>query len=127
MPPTRKRPSPAARGYDHAHRVQVGRLHRNHIDGTPCWWCGLPMFRDRTRNPDYDPYAMRIDGKPDLTSGSLAGDHPDGKESGALATRLLHGLCNKQRGDGHHDDERPALRAVHQQSALGELAMGWPT
>ncbi len=127
MAPTRKRPSATARGYDHNHREQVRRLHANHIDGTPCWWCGLPMYRDRTRNPDYDPHATRSDGKPDTTSGKLHGEHPDGKDNGQLPTRLMHGLCNKQRGDGTRDNERPALRTVPTQHPLGALAMGWPT
>lgn len=121
-----KRPSPAARSYDDAHRRRARRLHANHVDGTPCWWCGLPMFKDRTKNPDYDPEAMRSDGKPDLTSGVLHADHPDGKDNGGVADRLLHGLCNKQRGDGSRDHERPALRLITQ-SPLGDLTMGWPT
>lgn len=124
--PARKRPSKAARGYDANHAPHVRRLHENHVDGTPCWWCGLPMFRDRTKNPDYDPNAMRSDGKPDTSSGSLHGDHSNGKKNGGIADRLLHGLCNKQRGDGSRDHERPALRLGQQHSDLGDLAMGWP-
>lgn len=121
----RRRPSAAARGYDTAHNVQAVRLRTSHIDGSPCWWCGLPMFRDRTKNPDYDPNATRSDGKPDTTSGVLAADHPDGKQRGP-ATRLLHGICNKRRGDGSRDHERPALRLVQSVSKLGDLIMGWP-
>lgn len=121
---TRRRPSAAARGYDQVHRNRVDGMRRNHVDGTPCWWCGLPMYRDRTRNPDYDPNALRRDGKPDTTSGVLAGDHPN--PDAPHATRLLHGLCNKQRGDGSHDDERPALRNNTTEHTLGNLAMGWP-
>ncbi|GAS94404.1 uncharacterized protein RMCC_1370 [Mycolicibacterium canariasense] len=126
MAPTRRRASPAARGYDEAHRAQVRRLISAHIDGTPCYWCGLPMFRDRTKNPDYDPNAMRRDGKPDVTSGQLHGEHPDGKDGGKLPERLMHGLCNKQRGNGDRDDERPALRLVRTEHPLGNLTMGWP-
>ncbi|WP_216868277.1 hypothetical protein [Mycolicibacterium goodii] len=127
MAAPRKRPSPAARGYDYTHRIRAERLRQNHVDGTPCFWCGLPMYRDRTKNPDYDPTATRSDGKPDTTSGQLAADHPEGKGKGKIANRLLHGLCNKQRGDGSRDEERPALRRVNgAESPLGHLAMGWP-
>ncbi|MCV7230687.1 hypothetical protein [Mycolicibacterium komossense] len=126
MAATRKRPSPAERGYDDSHRTRVERLKAAHVDGTPCWWCGLPMFLDRTKNPDYDPSATRRDGKPDLTSGVLHGEHSAGKENGAMADKLLHGLCNKQRGDGSRDHERPALRIIRT-SNLGDLVMGWPT
>lgn len=116
------------RGLGYAHREQVARLHANHVDGTPCWWCGLPMFRDRTKNFDYDPYALRSDGKPDTTSGVLAGDHTNPRASGGTqADRLLHGLCNSTRGDGSRDDERPALRGIAPKaSPLGHLAMNWP-
>lgn len=85
------------------------------------------MFRDRTKNPDYDPNATRIDGKPDLTSGVLHAEHEDGKEAGP-ANRLMHGLCNKQRGDGTRDHERPALFNTGATHPLGDnLTMGWPT
>jgi hypothetical protein len=124
--PRKRRASPSERGYDYTHRIQAERLRANHIDGTTCWWCGLSMYRDRTKNPDYDPQARRSDGKPDTTSGVLGADHPDGKGKGKIANRLLHGLCNKQRGDGSRDQERPALRQIRTESPLGELAMGWP-
>lgn len=123
--PARKRPSPAQRGYNDAHRKRADNLRHNHIDGTICWWCGLPMFKDRTKNIDYDPEAKRRDGKPDLTSGVLHADHPEGKDGGKLPTRLMHGGCNKERGDGSRDHERPALKLI-QASPLGDLAMGWP-
>jgi hypothetical protein len=86
------------------------------------------MYRDRTRNPDFNPYASRSDGKPDNTSGVLAGDHTNARANsdGSQADRLLHGRCNSQRGDGSHDHERPALRFTAP-SSLGDLAMGWPS
>jgi hypothetical protein len=80
------------------------------------------MFRDRTRNPDYNPNATRSDGLPDVTSGVLAGDHDGGHTS-----RLLHERCNKARGDGSRDDQRPALNHQQALSPLGDLTMGWPT
>lgn len=47
------------------------------------------------------------------------------------ADRLLHKTCNIQRGDGTHDDERPALGlqrvdVTQLDEGLGPLAMGWP-
>ncbi len=57
------------------------------------------MFKDRHRN---------WDGK------TLAGDHTVPRVAGgALADRLLHGMCNSQRQDGRYDDQRPALQGVH--------------
>jgi hypothetical protein len=108
-----------SRGLGHAHRERVKQLQQAHTDGTPCWWCGLPMFRDRMRNPDQQP---------------LHGDHTVPRAYGGTgADRLLHGSCNSQRGDGSHDYTRPAVRdqATVERSqdhpSLGDLAMGWPT
>ena len=97
-----KRPaSRHERGLGTRHDHQRTRLMSAHVDGTPCWWCGEPMYRDRTRNPDYDP-----DGGP--ASGSLAADHTHARtHGGEVADRLLHGLCNKRRGDGSRDHLRP--------------------
>lgn len=62
------------------------------------------MYRNRTRNPDYDPNSN------DRASGSLAGDHTHTRAAGGTTTdRLLHGRCNKERGDGTRDHLRPAL------------------
>lgn len=128
MATTRKRPTPAARGYDDSHRERARQLRANHVDGTLCWWCLLPMFRDRTKNHDYEANAVRSDGQPDLTSGVLHADHPEGKDGGKLPERLMHGLCNKQRGNGTRDDQRPALQHVAAtENPLGNLTMGWPT
>lgn len=86
------------------------------------------MYRDRTKNWDYDPNAVRRDGKPDTTSGVLHGEHSHGKQGGAQADKLLHGICNKQRGrPGTRDDQRPALAAATDHNPLGNLTMGWPT
>jgi hypothetical protein len=124
----RNRGNTTSRRLGYEHREHVARLHANHVDGSPCFWCGLPMYRDRTRNPDFNPYATRSDGKPDNTSGVLSGDHSNSraKHPGSQADRLLHGRCNSQRGDGSRDDERPALRLARS-SSLGDLAMGWPS
>jgi hypothetical protein len=63
-----------------------------------------------------------------LSTARTRADHSDPltKKTGSVADRLLHGLCNKQRGDGSHDDQRPALQLVRQPSNLGDLVMGWP-
>lgn len=101
---TRRRPNPEQRGLGNAHKQQVRNLKRRHIDGTPCWWCGQPMWLDRTRNWDYNPNST------DRSSGSLEGDHTTPRSHGGTTTdRLLHKTCNRQRGDGTRDDQRPAL------------------
>ena len=110
-------------GYDH--QVHRDRLLLRHVDGSICWWCGRKMFRDPTRN---------FDGKP------LAADHSKSRAlhgiAGNAADRLLHDLCNKQRGDGSRDDQRPALNPERQREfdaiddtreLLGELVyFDWP-
>lgn len=93
------------------------------------------MYRDRTKNYDYNPNAMRRDGKPDTASGSLAHDHTRSRAKYGTtnnhANRLLHGLCNKQRGDGSKDHLRPAIKqqlaaSGTPETTLGTLAMDWP-
>jgi 5-methylcytosine-specific restriction endonuclease McrA len=77
------------RGLGYDHQRQRARLLRLHRDGTPCWWCGQPMYRSQ----------------------DLAADHTVSRaHGGTKADRLLHSLCNKARGDGTRDDQRPALR-----------------
>lgn len=78
-------------GYGHRHREQRKRLIRAHVDGTPCWWCGEPMYRDQALDADH--------------STPLAA----GAGAYARADRLLHASCNRQRGDGSRDHQRPAL------------------
>lgn len=96
--------SPRKRGLGTTHEHQRTRLLANHVDGAHCWWCDKPMYRERTRNWDYNPES------PDRASGSLAADHSRARANGGTrADRLLHGICNKQRGDGSRDHLRPAL------------------
>jgi hypothetical protein len=88
------------------------------------------MFRDRTKNWDYNPNATRTDGKPDLTSGALAAHHPDGDPTRNTANELMHGLCNKQCGEpGTREHLRPTL-TIHDtnqtDTELGALVMQWP-
>ena len=40
------------KGLGHRHQQNRARLITRHIDGTPCWWCGKRMFRDKARNRD---------------------------------------------------------------------------
>lgn len=83
---------------------------RKLTDGTLCWWCGLPMFKDKLRNWDHL---------------ALAGDHTIARvHGGKLADRLLHGRCNSQRKDGSNDHCRPVVMGVHPSrwaKALAEL------
>lgn len=99
------------RGLGWEHQKQREKLLRAHVEGTPCWWCGEPMH---------------------LAQG-LAADHSHARaHGGTKADRLLHGLCNKQRGDGSKDDLRPAVtgkpleQAQADQAALGVRVMPWP-
>lgn len=104
LPEQQRTRTTTEKGLGWAHQKQREKLLRAHQDGTPCWWCGMPMYRDRTRNPDHDPAST------DPASGSLAADHEHARANGGdHAGRLLHGRCNKQRGKGDRDHERPAL------------------
>ncbi|MGO3084253.1 hypothetical protein [Ancrocorticia populi] len=99
IPKSRK--STTQRGYGYSHQKDRERLLYRHVDSTACWWCGQPMYRDRTKNPDYNPLSK------DPASGALHADHsnPNGQ-----ADRLLHERCNKSRGHGDRDHLRPALQ-----------------
>lgn len=97
--------STTEKGLGWRHQQQRDRLLRAHKDGTPCWWCGLPMYRDKRRNPD---------------GRALAADHTKARATHGtrhLADRLLHGTCNSQRQAGDHDDQRPALKTPTTTSA----------
>lgn len=84
------------RGYGQAHKSVRKRLIYLHKDGTPCWWCGEPMFREAGNNPDGQP---------------LAADHINagGAAKHEQASRLLHFTCNSARKDGSKDHLRPAV------------------
>ena len=100
----RTTPTTTERGLGWRHQQQRDALLRRHVDGTPCpcqpgcgpaclcaGTAGLPMFKDRTRNPD-----GRV----------LQADHTlsrsVGKELGVdtQADRLLLATCNESRGRG---------------------------
>ncbi len=105
------------RGLGYAHRQQVAGLFAALVDGTPCWWCGRPRYRRAERNWD---------------QATLEGDHSTARSHGGrVADRLLHSTCNRQRGGGEKDEQRPALTGVQPEDGivrpeLGVLAMAWP-
>ena len=68
-------------------------------EGSACYWCGLPTHRDPSMN--WDRRALHADHTQAIANG---GTHPD---------RLIHDTCNKQRGNGDFDDQRPASLGVH--------------
>lgn len=83
-----RKPTTTAKGLGWDHQVQRDYLIARHVEGTPCWWCGKPMFRTQ----------------------ELAADHSHTRATGGTkADRLLHALCNKRRGDGSRDHLRPAV------------------
>lgn len=95
------------RGLGHRHKQRRATLLRNHVDGTPCWWCGKPMYRSQ----------------------DLDADHSVSRNAGGkLADRLLHASCNSSRGDGRRDDQRPALggQALDEPARMAGCVMRWP-
>ncbi len=110
------------------HRNAADALHRKHKDGTPCAWCGRPMYRDRTRNWDYNPHSTSPN------SGKLHADHGAMTRAECLRRglpiprpdRLLHGTCNIQRGEGGNDHLAANARGLAPADDLGKLAMDWP-
>lgn len=120
----RKKLTTTQQGVGYRHRVAVKSLFMRHQDGGPCDWCGKPMWKDPTRNWDYDPEQPG--------SGKLQGDHGAMTRAEAvrrgvpipLPDRLLHRKCNAQRGDGVNDH----LAAVNRGGGAGDerMAMDWP-
>jgi len=70
-----------ARGLGRQHEVAVAELKRTHIDGSPCDWCGRPMWLSRIRNWDYESNGGHL-------SGILS----------PLPRWLLHLLCSSRSG-----------------------------
>lgn len=108
---------------------------RKHTNGAPCDWCGSPMYDDENRhkNWDYNPQSTNPN------SGKLQADHSKMSRDKAvelgvpvpLADRLLHGECNRQRGNGRNDhlawinSGQPPVMDV-KPGATATLAMPWP-
>jgi hypothetical protein len=98
------------KGLGWRHQQERAQLLARHRDGASCWWCGEPMYRKAARN---------VDGE------VLAADHSKARaHGGTTADRLLHGVCNKQRGDGSRDHLRPALTRTAGGWAGNSLAWG---
>jgi 5-methylcytosine-specific restriction endonuclease McrA len=101
------------RGLGWRHKQRALQLKNAHVEGTPCWWCGEPMYVGQGLHADHS------------TPRSVGGPN-------TMADRLLHGVCNLERGDGRNDDRRPALTGksvnARQQvlADLGTRAMPWP-
>jgi hypothetical protein len=133
MATTARRKTTTERGLGWRHQQMADALKRKHQDGTPCDWDGRPMYLDRTKNWDYDPESTNP------ASGALQADHSKMSRGEALRRglpiplpdRLLHGECNRQRGDGRNDHlawintgRPPVIDGV---SGGGELLlMAWP-
>lgn len=129
---TTKRKTTTERGLGYRHRQAVEGLKRRHIDGSPCDWCGNPMYLDATRNWDYEPNVP--------FSGGLQGDHgamtrAEAHRQGVpvpLPDRLLHRKCNQQRGDGVNDHLAAVNRGktttstTEQTTTNQDRAMDWP-
>lgn len=127
---TVRRKTTTEKGLGWRHRQAVDGLKRRHVDGSPCDWCGRPMYLDRTKNWDYNPESTSP------LSGTLHADHSamtraDAIRQGVpipLPDRLLHQTCNIQRGDGGND--HLAANAAGQAAADTEagvtLLMPWP-
>ncbi|MCG7596346.1 hypothetical protein [Mycobacterium sp. PSTR-4-N] len=122
-----RRKTTTEKGLGQRHQQQAAALKRKHQDGSPCDWCGKPMYLDRTKNPDYDPDQPR--------SGVLEADHGAMTRAEAvrrglpipLPDRLLHRRCNQQRGDGVNDHLAMAGRGTGMGAGDTEaLAMAWP-
>jgi hypothetical protein len=126
---TKTKLSTKAKGLGWRH-VQAREAHlRRHHDGALCDECGRPMYRDRTRNYDYDPDSTNP------TSGTLQADHSKMSRAEALRRglpiplpdRLLHGECNRRRGEGLNDQSAwvNSGRALANVST-DRLLMPWP-
>lgn len=84
------------RGYGHRHQTIRRRLLHNLTEGTPCDWCGQPMYKKPAQNFDHAP--LEADHSADLKH------HGPGD-----ADRLLHRRCNRQRKDGQ-EHRRPGAQ-----------------
>lgn len=130
---TARRKTTTEKGLGWRHQQASEALKRKHRDGDPCDWDGRPMYRDRTKNWDYNPDSTNP------TSGALQADHSKMTRAEAirlglsipLPDRLLHGECNRQRGDGRNDHlawinsgKPPVMGSAS--SGDQRLAMPWP-
>ena len=127
MATTARRKTTTEKGLGWRHQQAAESLKRRHQDGASCDWCGRPMYLDRTRNWDYKPDATN------LVSGALQADHSAMTRGEAirrgipipLPDRLLHQICNQQRGDGVND-HLAAANNNHQGNSPERCLMPWP-
>lgn len=94
---TRRQPAKQTKNAElgRKHKANRARMLAKLQPGEPCWWCGEGMHADAASNPDQL---------------ALAADHEVARVNGGVkASRLLHGSCNSQRGDGSWDHLRPAV------------------
>ncbi len=114
------------KGLGWRHQQKRDQLMRSHVDGSACDWCGRPMYRDRSRNWDHNAESTNPD------NGKLHADHAAMSRNEAvrrglpipLPDRLLHGVCNIQRGDGGND-HLASVSAGHASQTV-DLLMPWP-
>lgn len=111
-----RRQTTTNRGLGWHHQQTRTRLLNRHRNGTPCWWCDRPMYRQPDDNFDHAP---------------LEADHTIARsQGGRTADRLLHMTCNRERGDGTRDHLRPALTGHSTPPATDEpddlRIMPWP-
>ncbi|AAN12651.1 hypothetical protein LITTLEE_5 [Mycobacterium phage LittleE] len=112
------------RGLGWHHQQAADQLKKKHKDGSPCDWCGRPMWLDPVMNWDYNPDPDA----PKRGNGVLQADHSKQSRAEALRKgekvlppdRLLHAACNQQRGEGHNDHLAANGRVAE------TLAMPWP-
>ena len=124
----RKPKTTTEKGLGWRHVQAVEALKRKHVDGSPCDWCGRPMYLDRTRNWDRNPEANN------QLSGQLHGDHSGMSRAEAirqglpipLPDRLLHQTCNIQRGDGGNDHLAVVTREIPSTTTTYNLLIAWP-
>lgn len=114
------------KGLGWRHQQAADDLKKKHKDGSPCEWCGRPMWLEPTKNWDFNPDPeAKVRG-----NGVLQADHEIPRsvalrrgEKPLPPDRLLHAECNRQRGAGGNDH----LSANNRQAvATGNLAMPWP-
>lgn len=129
-----RRKTTTEQGLGWRHMQGRAALMRKHQDDALCDWCGKPMYGDltHTKNWDYDPEATNP------ACGKLQADHSTMPRSKALELgipipqpdRLLHGECNRQRGDGRNDhlawinSGQPPVLDI--QLSTTQLYMPWP-
>ncbi|WP_312802226.1 AAA family ATPase [Corynebacterium variabile] len=110
-----KRPKTTTeRGYGHTHQIDRRRLLTNHTDGTPCDWCGQPMYREPKQNFDNAP---------------LEADHAESLKlhGPSRANRLRHRRCNRQAREGGATREhlRPTRKASTPDPRGGQNGWDW--